>query len=317
MHTAIGIDFGGTTIKPALVKDGAIISKGRVIETQQCSGPDEIIDELSAVIVELRSLPGGEAVEGVGIGLPGIINVKTGIVRSLTNVPGWSEVPLQEILQDRARIPVVLENDANAMAYAEYRHGAAKGSRNAVCITLGTGVGGGLILEGKPYRGSNFGAGELGHATIQYEAAPGPAGVPGELELFVGNRQFAARAKARYSELGQSRTAEECTLVELQRLADQGDVVSIELWEEYGTHVGFALVNVVWLLNPDAIVIGGGISKAGERLFSPIRRTLEKATLPSFREGLRIVPAALGNDAGAIGCAELAIMEARSRAGAR
>ena len=303
-RTAIGIDFGGTTIKPAVVQDGAVLARGEIIDTQHHSA-ESLIDAMLAIVATLRAAH--PEVAAVGMGLPGFVDSVNGIVHSLTNVPGWTEVPLRAVLCERTGLPAIVENDAKSMAYGEFKHGAARGGRHVVCVTLGTGVGGALILDGRIHRGAELAAGEIGHTSIDYRGVPGPYGVLGGLEEYVGNVQIAERASRRYREAGRELLPEKCTPLDLSKAANAGDPIAAAMWEEVGTQIGCALANVVWLLNPDAIVIGGGVAKAGALLFEPIRRTIRARTLPLYHERLTVVPATLGNDAGIIGCAELAL----------
>ncbi len=302
---SIGIDFGGTSIKSAVVENGAIIERGAIIDPAKYESSLTLIEALFDGIKALRATH--PKIEGIGIGFPGFVDCKSGIVHSLTNVKGWHEVPMVRMLQERTGLRAAIENDANAMAYAEYLHGAAKGAQNAVCVTLGTGVGCGLVLEGKLFRGTRFAAAEIGHTSIDLNGPRGVYGTPGDLEVYVGNKQTAERAARLYKAAGRPRTPAECTPADLSSLAAQGDSIAIGLWEQIGTEIGAALANAVWLLNPDAIVIGGGIAKAGPLVMDPIRRTIRDRVSPLFSEQLKIVPAELGNDAGIIGCAELAL----------
>ena len=302
---SIGIDFGGTSIKPAVVQNGIIIARGETIYPAKHENSLTLIEALFDVITALRAAH--PEIVGVGIGLPGFVDSKAGIVHTLSNVKGWNEVPMVRMLRDRTGLKAAIENDANAMAYAEYLHGAAKGAQNAVCITLGTGVGCGLVLDGKIFRGTRFAAGEVGHMSIDLNGPRGVYGTPGDLEVYVGNKQTAERASRLFNAAGRPRTVEQCTPKDLDELASQGDTIAIGLWEQLGTEIGAALVNVIWVLNPDVIVIGGGVAKAGALLFDPIRRTIRDRVSPLFYEQLKIVPAELGNDAGIIGCAELAL----------
>ena len=304
MHPAIGIDFGGTTIKSGLVSNGQILAHGSVIHTQKYANADAVFEALLKVVDELRA---GAEVKALGVGLPGIIDSVSGIVHELTNVQGWTEFPLRDMLFKRTGLPSTIENDANAMAYGEWKYGAARNGRHVVCITLGTGVGGGLILDGRLYRGAQLGAGEPGHMSIDFKGLPGPYGNFGALERYVGNNQIAARAVELYRQAGIRKTVEESTPLDLERLARAGDAVALGLWEAVGVEIGSALASVVWLLNPDTIVIGGGVAKAGDLVFEPIRRTIRERTLAVFHEKLRVVPAELGNEAGIIGNAALAL----------
>src|SRR3954469_17697570 len=153
---AIGIDFGGTTIKSGLVSGETIVEYGQVIDTQDHAGPEEIMAALCEVISTLRGNATGAT--AIGIGLPGLVDSLNGVVHELTNVPGWRDVPLRDLLQKQTGLPVTIENDANAMAFGEWMYGAALDGKHVVCVTLGTGVGGALILDGKLYRGAQLGA---------------------------------------------------------------------------------------------------------------------------------------------------------------
>jgi len=315
LTTAIGIDFGGTSIKSAVVGSGAIVQRGKPIDPQ-ATGSDALMDHLVELIEQLRAEH--PDIAGVGVGLPGFVDSVHGIVHELTNVPGWKEVPLRQILHDRTGLPVTIENDAKAMAYGEFKHGAASAGRHVVCITLGTGVGGALIIDGKLYRGAQLAAGEIGHMSIDFRGRPGPYGSIGGLEEYVGNVQIAERAVQRYRAAGQEKSAHECSPADLAAAANRGDPVAAKLWDDIGLELGAALASVVWIINPDTIVIGGGVAKAGDLLFNPIRREIRQRTLGLVHENLRVVPAALGNDAGIIGNAMLALEAAElSRAAAK
>jgi glucokinase len=207
----------------------------------------------------------------------------------------------------RTGLHAEIENDAKCMTYAEWKYGAAHAGKNVVCVTLGTGVGGGIILDGKLYRGSFLGAGEIGQMTIDYEGPIGNYGNRGAIEKYVGNHQIAERGQQAYEKAGKLVPLEQCTPLALETAANAGDPVAKQLWAQFGKEIGVALANVVWLLNPDAIVIGGGVANAGDLLFEPIRRTIMSVTMPTFYEGLKVVPAKLGNDAGVIGSASIAL----------
>ena len=233
-----------------------------------------------------------------------------GRVWQLSNVPGWEDVPLTALLEEWSGLPAAIDNDANAMAYAEWLFGAGHEGVNVVCVTLGTGVGGGLILDRRLYRGSRLGAGEIGQMTMDPNGPPGQYGNNGALEKYVGNVQIAERAQALYREAGVAKTQEECSPLGLEVAANAGDTIAHKVWEEVGFAIGITLCDIVWLLNPDRVVIGGGVARAGEYVFGPIRRVIEQRTMRIFHEGLTIVPAKLGNDAGMIGSAALALDKA-------
>lgn len=305
---ALGIDIGGTTIKLGLVQNGAVIKTLPSLETQEFRHADLLIGALLQSIVQIRR--DHPTLAAIGIGVPGFVDVEQGVVHQLTNVPGWSDVPLRSLITKEIGLPSFVDNDANAMAYGEWKFGASADFKNILFVTLGTGVGGGLILDGRMYRGARSGAGEVGQMSIDPRDpdSVGHYGNFGALEKSVGNLQIAMRATALYTKAGHPhRSLEDCTPAALHQAACDGDVIATEIWRETGEMIGFVLTDIVWLLNLDAIIIGGGIAAAGEFLFEPIRKTIRARTNVVFSERLSIFPATLGNDAGMIGSAQLAL----------
>jgi glucokinase len=304
-ETAIGFDFGATTIKTGVVRDGVILTKGNVIETRQDGNIEALV---AAMIQEIKSLKERyPEVQAVGFGVPGIIDPIEGMVIHLTNVKGWSQIPLRSIVQSATGLVTNLENDAKAMAYAEWKHGAGAQVPNVVCVTLGTAVGGALILNGKLYRGTNYVAGEIGQMSIDYQGVDFVYGNKGALEAYVGHYKIAERAREIYAAAGKRISASESDPRNLSKLADQGDPLADQVWKDIGLKIGVGLINVIWLVNPGRIVLGGGVSQAGERLIRYIRETIHNRCEKTFWEKLEVVPAALGNDAGIIGAATLAL----------
>jgi glucokinase len=304
-ETAIGFDFGATTIKTGVVRDGVILTKGNVIETRQDGNIEALV---AAMIQEIKALKERyPEVQAVGFGVPGIIDPIEGMVIHLTNVKGWSQIPLRSIVQSATGLVTNLENDAKAMAYAEWKHGAGAQVPNVVCVTLGTAVGGALILNGKLYRGTNYVAGEIGQMSIDYQGVDFVYGNKGALEAYVGHYKIAERAREIYAAAGKRISASESDPRNLSKLADQGDPLADQVWKDIGLKIGVGLINVIWLVNPGRIVLGGGVSQAGERLIRYIRETIQNRCEKTFWEKLEVVPAALGNDAGIIGAATLAL----------
>ena len=303
--TAIGFDFGATTIKTGVVRDGSILEKGKIIETRQDGNTDALIQEMIDEIQVLRTKQ--PEIEAVGFGVPGIINPISGVVINLTNVKGWKQIPLRSIVQKKTGLVANLENDAKAMAYAEWRYGAGAQVPNVVCVTLGTAVGGALILNGKLYRGATFVAGEIGQMSIDHQGVDYVYGNKGALEAYVGHYKIAARAKEIYSAAGKELSDEKADPKNLSAAAARGDRVAQTVWQDIGLKIGVGLTNVIWLVNPDRIVLGGGVAQAGEHLFKHIRETVKQRCEKTFWEKLEIVPATLGNEAGIIGAASLAL----------
>ncbi|MDF2376656.1 MAG: ROK family protein [Verrucomicrobiales bacterium] len=300
---AIGIDFGGTSVKVAVVEGSELLTDVHRIPTQDFVGPDPLIAAITDVVNELKgSFPD---LVGIGIGVPGAVNYSTGVTYNLTNVGGWSNVPLRDKLAEMTGMPTVLDNDANCMAFAEWKFGAGQGFHNVVCVTLGTGVGGGLILNDSLYRGSNYAAGEIGQMSIDHDGVEGPYGNSGALERYIGNRQIGEMAARMYEEKGLP-VPEDHSPEGLATLARAGDEVAREAWSMVAYYLGSNLMSTIYLLNPDAIVIGGGVSYAGELLFNPLKRRLEETLTKECFDHLTVVNARFGNTAGIIGCSAMA-----------
>ncbi len=232
---------------------------------------------------------------GLGLGVPGPVDALKGLVHFFPNIPGWREEKLKTILEKRLKLPVFLDNDAKLMSLAEHRLGAAKGTKNAVCLTLGTGVGGGIILGGKLYRGRDNASGEIGHMPINLEGPKCNCGGNACLEAYIGNTRILKQAKAVFHR--------DVTLEELSSLAKIKNKKALAIWREFARHLAVALAGVVNLLNPECIVIGGGIANAGEFLFGYVRRMLSERAMSVQSKGLRVKKARLGSDAGLIGAA--------------
>lgn len=306
---AIGIDMGGTSVKYGVVRGAEILQSGEPIITADFKGPKALVAEMTRRVAAMReAFPG---VEVLGIGVPGFVDVQRGVVHELTNVPGWKEVPVRNMLTASTGLPCFAENDANAMCFAEFAHGAGQGARNMLAITLGTGVGGGLILDGHLYRGSSFGAGEVGQMSIDYRGPVFVHGNVGALESYTGIGPLTRRAAALYKKAKIKRTPEELNPRALAAAVKKKDPVAVQVWDEFTSQLSTGLVNAVWLLNPDRIVIGGGIAKAGKLIFDPLWKKMKSQLADSFSKNLKVVPAHFGNDAGIIGSAAVAMEAVR------
>jgi glucokinase len=302
--TAIGIDFGGTSVKLGVCRGAELLHTDEPIITAAHPGPNALIGEMAARVARLRQdFP---EIAAIGVGVPGLVDFDHGFVHILTNVPGWKHIPLKALLSEKTGLPCVVENDANAMAYAEWRYGAGKGLRNVVALTLGTGVGGGLVLDGKMFRGSSFSAGEIGQMSIDMDGVPGAYGNLGALEKYMGNVQIAEHAVKRYAEAGIDKNVEDCTPKAIAIAASSGDDIARQIWAEIADWLGTALSSIAWLINPDAFVIGGGVAQAGALLFDPLKAKVNSMVSTVVSEKLQIIPAHFSNDAGIIGNAALA-----------
>ncbi|HCN28577.1 MAG TPA: sugar kinase [Verrucomicrobiales bacterium] len=302
--TSVGIDFGGTSVKLGVCRDGELLCTDAPIPTANFPGPAALIGEMAARVAKLKEkFP---AIAAIGVGVPGLVDFEHGFVHVLTNVPGWKHVPLKAILGEKTGLPVIVENDANAMAYAEFRYGAGRGMNNVVALTMGTGIGGGLILNGQLYRGSGCAAGEIGQMSIHFDGVAGHYGNLGALEKYTGNQQIAEHAMRRYAEAHIQKSAEDCTPKKIAEAAQAGDDIARQVWDEIADWLGTALASIAWLLNPDAFVIGGGVAQAGDLIFGPLNRKVQSMLSTVVWERLQILPARFSNESGIIGNAALA-----------
>ena len=302
---ALGIDFGGTTVKFGVVSGSEVIDSAPAIATDDYTESTPLIDAIVRVIEDMRGRHPG--ISAIGAGVPGFVDFPTGTIHNLTNVRGWTNIPLRDILHERTGLPVTVENDANCMAYAEWKEGAGKDKDHLVCITMGTGVGGGIITHGHMLRGAQSVAGELGQTSIDYQGRTGAYGNLGALEDYIGNNEITADARDFYASKGIERSITDCSPAALSAAANDGDTIAVEIWEMIARKLATTAVNACWLLNPEAIIIGGGVAKAGPLLFDPLKKAIWEQLSPAFSDHLEIIPARFANDAGIIGAAALAI----------
>jgi len=298
-NSIIAIDLGGTNLKAALLNLKYKIIDKKIFKTGNFIKQERLI---SAIVNSVKDIKNEHHLSksdilGVGLGLPGPIDVERGLVHFFPNIPGWKEVRLKNILIQRLGFPIFLDNDANLMCLAEKRLGAARPFKNAVCLTLGTGVGGGIIIEGKLYRGKGFAAGEIGHIPIN-ENGPGcNCGGRACLEAYIGNNMILREAK---KSLGR-----EISLEELSLLAEKGNKKAKAIWSRVAGRLGLALAGIVNLLNPDCIVIGGGVANAGKILFDKVEEVIAKRAMSIQAKHVKVIKSRLGCDAGLIGAAIL------------
>lgn len=306
----VGVDLGGTAIKV-----GICDAEGKLLHTfegptEVAKGPDTVMDNIEKyvrLIVE-QSPYDWSQVAGVGAGVAGFTNVKEGVIILAPNV-GFKDVPIRSILEERLGKPVKIDNDANVAALGEVWSGAGKGIDHCVCYTLGTGVGGGIIINGRIVQGFSGLAGELGHMAVipDLEAIQCGCGKMGCLETVssaTGIIRMANDAVERGDRTSLS-LVEGITAKDVFDAAKAGDEVAVRIVSRAAYYLGKAMAAVAVTLNPERFIIGGGVSKAGEFLFEQIRETFMKLTPDPVTRGVSIVPAELGNDAGMIGAAGL------------
>jgi len=315
---AVGVDLGGTTIHTALVTlEGQLIAHEHCL-TDAIKGVDTVIahicDSIRNVCAKGNIAP--DDLLAIGIGSPGPLSTKTGIVIDAPNLNGWVNVPLRDLVQQSFKAPIFLDNDANAAAYGEFWVGAGKGVQNLIAITLGTGIGGGLIIDGKLFRGPDDTSGEIGHTTVLLDGPPCNCGSQGCLEALSSATALVRRAveslKSGSSSLLNQMSYHDYSKISSKMIYDaavQGDLLSIELLRETGFYIGVSCASWVNVLNPEMIILFGGMMGAGEFIITPIREEIRKRAFPQPAARVKIVPAILGNDAGAIGAAGIALAE--------
>lgn len=293
----IGVDIGGTNIKLGLVSpSGKIISQTRFETHSFAPSHTQLIAALAESIQKLivkNKLP-LKNIQGIGIGLPGLIDPVKGIVKDLTNIPGWKNVPLIKLLRAKLRLPVFIENDVNLVTLAEWKYGAGRGCQDLICITLGTGVGGGLVFDNKLYRGPGFVAGEIGHMPIKEHGAACPCGGQGCFERYIGNAYLFQRIRTIFKN-------PEMRTQDVFKLAGQGNARAIQFWQEVGRTVGEGLIGVINLLNPRMVIVGGGISN-NYKFFAPeLKRVIQERCMKVQGKMVRIVRARFSHEAGILG----------------
>ena len=314
---ALGIDFGGTGVKLGIVDERGILLGQTAFATSDAPGVDGWLTAVDAKLGELRSLlPSDIALAGIGVGVPGFTDFARGVIHDLTNVPGWTDVHLADILRQRFGLPAFVDNDVNAMAVGESTFGAGRAYEHAVFVTLGTGVGGALLINNKLYRGAYSMAGELGHVSVDMNGIQTDRG-RGGLEEYVGIQQIIKLALDGINS-GQasmildyaSGGAEFVTPEVIAKAADAGDNLAVEIFDFVADCLATAFASVTYLLQPQVFIVGGGVAQSGAVLFDPLRKHLAARLSPYFAERVEIKEAELGNNAGMVGSAMLALMSA-------
>jgi glucokinase len=308
----VGVDLGGTNIVAgALAEDGSDVLALRSEPTRADQGADAVVDRIvrmvDTVIAETIAQTGAKRDDmiGIGVGAPGPLDRERGIVVTTPNL-GWTNFPLRDVIQERARLPVRIDNDANCATLGEWWLGAARGANNVIGMTIGTGIGGGIILGGRLYHGSSDVAGEIGHATIDITGRRCKCGNYGCLEAYASGPSIADRAREAIS-------TDDCLMVKMvggdasritaatvYEAAKRGDEVAIDVVRETSRFLGAGVANLLNIFNPDVVVIAGGVTQAGETLFEPLRREVRKRAFKPAVDACQIVPGIL-RAAGVVG----------------
>lgn len=314
MRYGLGIDIGGTNlVVGAVAEDGSRLEGLHTEPTGAAHGPDAVIDRIVAMahatIEATRRADRTAEIVGTGIGSPGPLDTTTGVVILTPNL-GWSNMPLRDRVAERLGLPASLDNDANCALLGEWWLGAARGARHAVAFTLGTGVGGGVIIDGRLHHGASDVAGEIGHITIDTNGRRCGCGNDGCLEAYASGPAIARRA-VEAIEAGAETSLRLIAEGDLARITAQtvyeaaaaGDPLALEVVQDTARYLGTGVANLINILNPEVVVICGGVTRAGDRLFLPLRREVARRAFKPAVQACRIVPGELPGTAGVVGAA--------------
>jgi glucokinase len=311
VRSVLGIDIGGTKLAAGIVDlSGRILARAE-IPTLAAEGPERVLDRIVWLSQSVRESPAAVScrIERIGIACAGPLDRQTGLILNPPNLPGWVRVPLVERIEVALGLPAFLDNDANAAALGELRYGAGRGARSLVYLTVSTGIGGGIILDGKVWHGLRNGAGEIGHMTIEPDGPLCGCGNQGCLEALASGPSIARRARELLESGRPSRLRElpEVTAADVVRMAREGDPLATEIWRDTIRYLGLGVAAAITILAPDRVILGGGVAQAGEDLFEPLRSEVRRRVKLVAVESVPILPAALGKDVGILGAAALAL----------
>lgn len=312
----LGIDLGGTNTKVGIVTEKGEVHQHFSLDTEAAKGPNHVLEQIKKGVDKVIDLTGTGKFVAVGIGAPGSVD-SNGCVKYPPNFPDWEEVPVKNEIEQFIGLPTYIDNDANVAAIGEGVFGKGKYFTDFLCITLGTGVGGGLFLNGKIYRGNGWAAGEIGHVTVYPDGPQCNCGNYGCLERLVGAQYISERAAEKIKRSNAVTKLLELVDANLSKITPKiitkaaltGDNLAQEVLKETGEILGIAMANVINLLNLPLIIVSGGISQAGSFILDPMRETIHKRALPVPRNDFEVATAVLGTQAGVIGAAALAMTE--------
>ncbi|MFZ4619772.1 MAG: ROK family protein [Bacteroidota bacterium] len=311
---AIGVDLGGTTVKTGLVNsEGTIIAQSKLPTLAEVN-PQAVVGQIVKSIQEVLPHAKGQAISGIGIGAPGLVQNPGGIVKSPPNMKDWDVVPLAEEISKVFNVKVEVDNDANVAAIAEARFGAGRQYSDFLFIVWGTGVGGGIIMNNQIYRGLTGGAGEVGHISIDYNGLLCNCGTKGCVEAYVGQKHLSKRTIGKLKSNPSSKILElvggdmeKIAPVHISQAAEAGDALAKDILVEAGTLMGVMIGGVMSTLDFRVTVIGGGVSAVGDFVYDAIHQSVLKNVQKPLRAEIKIVRAQLGNDAGIFGAAGMVL----------
>ena len=306
----VGLDLGGTKIYTALVDLNGTIIKEKVVETLAFEGEEAVINRMMDTIDYVIEGTDKELIKAIGIGAPGALDLKEGIVMESPNLP-FENFELVGKIRARYDLPTYLDNDANVATLGEYRFGAGKGTENMIYMTVSTGIGGGAILNGKIFRGSTGNALEIGHTTISQERTRCGCGNWGCAESLASGTAIGKRAKEAVNSNAETslKNYDDVTSKEVFMEAAKGDRVAKEILNTSLTYLGITVANVITSFDPEKVVIGGGVINGGDIVLETVKEEVAKRCMKVFVDSCSIEKAKLGGQAGVLGAAALAIME--------
>tara|TARA_R110002096_G_scaffold436022_1_gene665254 strand:+ start:5896 stop:6840 length:945 start_codon:yes stop_codon:yes gene_type:complete len=307
---AIAVDLGGTNIKAAIVDQEKGILEQVSVPTYADLGKDHLLDRIADTILGLSKK---HEVIGIGMGLPGMVNLEQTTVQYPPNLPGWEVVNASEEIQKRTHIPCRIQNDANIAALGSLHFGVGKQFTDFIIITLGTGVGGGIIINKTLFKGSRGMAGELGHVILDYHGPLSNSVTRGTVEAYLGQRflsRFAADLISQHPNNPLYKTFsnnfEKLEPLDLTNAAKEGNELAIEILRKSGEKLGYAIINYAHMLDIRKYVLSGGVSRAGDFLFEPAREIVKKHMMGPFQEDFELIYEDLGNDSALLGAGGLA-----------
>jgi glucokinase len=289
VQQVIGIDLGGTAIKLGRFTTDGKCLQSITVDTPQPATPEAVLLKIIEAIAQID--PDNQSI-AIGVGTPGPADAAGRVAKVAINLVGWQDVPLADWLEAKTGKPTILANDANCAGLGEAWLGAGRNFQHLILLTLGTGVGGAIILDGKLFVGHQGAAAELGLITLNPDGPICNSGNQGSLEQHTSIAAIRRRTGKEPAELG--------------KLAQNGDLEALTFWQEYGKDLGIGLTSLIYVLTPQAVIIGGGVSASFQYFLPAMQAEIEKRVLPTSRLGLQILPAELGNSAGMVGAAKLA-----------
>jgi glucokinase len=318
----VAIDLGGSKIAAAIISPKYKILAREYHPTLASQGVDSVINRIASAVEQITAATGTALSQtcGISIAAAGAIDQKRGMVTLSPNLPGWRDVPLSGIIQERLRSQIWLINDANAAALGEHYLGAGRGAKNLIYLTVGTGIGGAIIIEGRLYTGVCGSAGEIGHMTIDTNGPRCECGNVGCLETLASGKAIAREAVRRIGSGERPSLAElvngkiaDITAREVAIAARQGDPLAGSIINNAAAYLGVGMVNLVNIFNPEIIIVGGGVAGMGDLLLNPARQVVRERAFPVSSAAVRIVTTELGHDAGLLGATRLAFKQVADR----